>query len=120
MVSIFIVDDDIFLHKVLERILSIGGHTVTSHAYDGAEAVAIFKKLEQKPDIILMDHRMPVMNGVSSTKEILHIDPDVRILFISADETVRTEALECGAIDFLTKPIRSVQLFAAIDKHLGI
>ena len=119
MASIFIVDDDVFLHKVLDRILSIGGHTVTSHAYDGAEAVAIFKELDTKPDIILMDHRMPVMNGVSSTKEILHIDPTIRILFISADETIRTEALECGALDFLTKPIRSVQLFEALDKHLG-
>ncbi len=119
MASIFIVDDDIFLHKVLERILSIGGHTVTSHAYDGAEAVAIFKELVQKPDIILMDHRMPVMNGVSATKEILHIDPDIRILFISADETVCTEALESGALDFLIKPIRSVTLFDSITKHMG-
>jgi CheY-like chemotaxis protein len=118
MASVLIVDDDTFLHKVLERILAIGGHTVAGHAYDGAEAIELFSTANPKPDIILMDHRMPVMNGTSATREIIHIDSSSRILFISADETVRTEALESGALDFLTKPIRSAELFAAIDKHM--
>ena len=119
MVSVLIVDDDVFLHKVLERILSIGGHTVMDHAYDGAEAVEIFNRSNPKPDIILMDHRMPVMNGASATREIKHIDPNTRILFISADETVKSVALEAGALGFLTKPIRSKELFAAIERHMS-
>lgn len=119
MVSVLVVDDDVFLHKVLERILSIGGHEVVAHAYDGSEAVNIFNKLEPKPDIILMDHRMPVMNGASATREIKHIDPNTRILFISADETIKGEALEAGALGFLTKPIRSKELFAAIERHMS-
>ncbi len=119
MGSILIVDDDIFLHKVLDRILSIGNHDVVGHAYDGAEAIDVYIGLNPKPDIILMDHRMPIMNGVTSTREILHIDPDAKILFISADETVKKEAMDAGALDFLTKPIRSVNLFAAIDSHLA-
>jgi len=119
MASILIVDDDAFLHKVLDRILSIGGHTVVGHAYDGAEAVDLFNGFNPKPDIILMDHRMPVMNGASATREIKHIDPNTRILFISADETVKNEALDAGALGFLTKPIRSTELFAAIEKHMS-
>jgi CheY-like chemotaxis protein len=119
VVSVLIVDDDVFLHKVLDRILKIGGHETAGHAYDGAEAIEVFTKLNPKPDIILMDHRMPVMNGVTATREILHIDSSVRILFISADETVLDEALESGALDFLTKPIRSAQLFEAIEKHMN-
>jgi len=119
MASILIVDDDAFLHKVLERILAINGHTVAGHAYDGAEAVEIFTAANPKPDIILMDHRMPVMNGTTATREIMHIDSSTRVLFISADETVKEEAIESGALDFLTKPIRSAELFAAIDKHLN-
>ena len=119
MGSILIVDDDTFLHKVLDRILSIGNHDVVGHAYDGAEAIEVYIGLNPKPDIILMDHRMPIMNGVTSTKEILHINPDAKILFISADETIKKEAMDSGALDFLTKPIRSVDLFAAIDGHMS-
>ncbi|MHA1137281.1 MAG: response regulator [Candidatus Thorarchaeota archaeon] len=119
MPSILIVDDDTFLHKVLDRILSIGNHDVVGHAYDGAEAIEIYNALNPKPDIILMDHRMPTMNGVTATKEILHINPEAKILFISADETVKKEAIDAGALDFLTKPIRSVDMFAAIDRSMN-
>jgi two-component system chemotaxis response regulator CheY len=116
--TILIVDDDNFLHKVLERILTIAGHRVVGHAYDGAEAVERFRQLNPKPEIILMDHRMPVMSGAAATREILGSSPGVKVLFVSADETVRQEALEAGALGFLTKPIRSADLFAAIDAHI--
>ncbi|NHI82789.1 MAG: response regulator [Candidatus Thorarchaeota archaeon] len=117
MVSILIVDDDKFLHKVLEKILIIGGHQVVDHAYDGAEALEKFVKLNPKPDIILMDHRMPVMNGATATREITRLNLDSLIIFISADDTVKEEAMQSGARDFLTKPIRSSELFSVIDKH---
>ena len=118
MASVLIVDDDNFLHKVLERILTIGGHQVIGHADDGAEAIEVYVQLNPKPDIILMDHRMPIMNGTTATRELLHMDPSARILFISADETVKSEAMEAGALGFLTKPIRSKDLFFAIEAHM--
>jgi len=118
MASVLIVDDDNFLHKVLERILTIGGHQVVGHADDGAEAIEVYVQLNPKPDIILMDHRMPIMNGTTATRELLHMDPSARILFISADETVKSEAMDAGALDFLTKPIRSKDLFSAIEAHM--
>ena len=118
MATVLIVDDDSFLHKVLGRILTIGGHQVVGRADDGAEAIEVFAQLNPKPDIILMDHRMPVMNGTTATRELLHMDPSAKILFISADETVKPEAIKAGAIGFLTKPIRSKDLFAAIEAHM--
>ncbi|MFW9919263.1 MAG: response regulator [Candidatus Thorarchaeota archaeon] len=117
MTSVLIVDDDNFLHTVLGRILNIGGHEVVAHAYDGAEAIEKYTQLSQKPEIILMDHRMPVMNGAEATKKILKINPKAKIIFISADESVRRIALTAGALDFLTKPIRSKYLFAIIEKY---
>lgn len=117
MASVLIVDDDTFLHKVLDRILSIGNHEVVGHAYDGAQAIEMFVSLNPKPDIILMDHRMPIMNGVTATREIMHMSSETKILFISADETVKKEAIDAGALAFLTKPIRSADLFAAIDSY---
>jgi two-component system chemotaxis response regulator CheY len=119
MASVLIVDDDQFIHKVLERILVIGGHDVLGHANNGAEAVEQFVQLNPKPDIILMDQRMPVMNGATATREILALDKNAKILFVSADETVKDEALEAGAVCFLTKPIRSAQLFSAINDHIA-
>ncbi len=117
MVSIFIVDDDELIHKVLERLLAAAGFRVSAHAFNGAEAVEKFVQMNPRPDIILMDHRMPVMSGAAATREILALDPSSKILFVSADETVKDEAIAAGALDFLTKPIRSVVLFDMIKKY---
>ena len=118
MITVLIVDDDKFLHKVLERILTIGGHQVVGNAYNGAEAIEKFVQLTPKPDIILMDHRMPVMNGTTATRKLLEMDKSARIIFISADDSVYDEAIDAGAKGFLTKPIRSANLFDALKKFM--
>lgn len=118
MITVLIVDDDKFLHKVLERILTIGGHQVVGNAYNGAEAIEKFVQLNPKPDIILMDHRMPVMNGTTATRKLLEMDKSARIIFISADDSVYDEAIDAGAKGFLTKPIRSANLFDALKKFM--
>ena len=118
MATIMIVDDDVFLHKVLTRILSLGGHKVVEQAYNGTEAIQKYVAMNTKPDIILMDHRMPVMNGTTATRELLQHNSLIKILFISADNSIEQEAIESGAVGFLTKPIRSAGLFSAIEKYL--
>jgi len=117
MVTVLIVDDDKFLHKVLEKIITIGGHQVVGHAFDGAEAIERFVQLNPKPDIILMDHRMPVMTGTTATRKILAMDQTAIIIFISADDSVYDEAIDAGAKGFLTKPIRSANLFDALKQY---
>jgi two-component system chemotaxis response regulator CheY len=84
--------------------------------YNGEEALANFKNSSNEPDIILMDHRMPGKNGLETTKEILSINPQCKIIFVSADYTVRDRALEIGAVDFLEKPIDFTTLFRIIEK----
>ena len=64
-----------------------------------------------------MDHRMPIKNGLETTKEILDIDPKSKIIFISADYTAREQAFEVGAIDFLEKPIDLSTLISVIKKY---
>ena len=59
---------------------------------------------------------MPVKNGLDTTIEILAINPDAKIIFISADYTVREKALKAGAIAFLEKPIDFNTLFNIIEK----
>lgn len=60
---------------------------------------------------------MPLKNGLETTKELLRIDPNCKIIFISADYSVKNEALEQGAIDFLEKPIDFSTLFKLIEKY---
>ena len=85
-------------------------------AINGEEAVEMFNSFNYKPDIILMDYRMPVKNGLQATREILQIDPDTKIIISSADTTVREESLALGVVDFLEKPFTSQSLLNCINK----
>ncbi len=118
MVSIFIVDDDENLHRVYRSFFSMKGFNVIGSAFDGAEAVKIFDTLNPRPDVLLMDYRMPIKDGVSATREIRSIDPASKIIFLSADETAREQALKAGAISFLIKPVRFAHLLQTITKVL--
>lgn len=66
--------------------------------------------MNPKPEIILMDYRMPVMDGIMATKELKRMDPSCRIIFLSADETAMEAALASGASAFKTKPVRIEEL----------
>lgn len=95
-------------------------HEVVAKAFNGEEALEIYKNFQNSLDIILMDHRMPSKNGLEVTKDILAINPDCKIIFVSADYSVREKALTVGAIDFLEKPIDFNTLFNMINKYTQI
>lgn len=114
MVSIFLVDDDENLHRVYKSFFEMKGHSIVASAYDGAQAVEAYAKMNSRPDILLMDYRMPIMDGVTATKEIKRLDPTCRIIFLSADETAQELAIEAGAASFLLKPVRFKHLLQTI------
>ncbi len=96
-------------------MLPIGGHTIVETAYNGQEAVAKFVGLDTKPDIVLMDHRMPVKSGLEATKEIVAHDPGAKVLVISADASVQPKCSQFGAAGFLEKPFAMDLLFKTIE-----
>lgn len=114
--SIFIVDDDKDIQIISKKLLEFLGFEVMGIAINGEEAVEMFNSFNHKPDIILMDYRMPVKNGLQATREILQIDPDTKIIISSADTTVREESLALGVVDFLEKPFTSQSLLNCINK----
>jgi len=116
--TIFLIDDDEALHEIYRDLFAIKGHTLVASAFNGAEAIEIYVKLDPKPDVILMDHRMPIMDGISATKELKRIDPSCKIIFLSADESAMDEALAAGAASFKLKPVSSSDLFEAISQVL--
>jgi len=105
MVTIFIVDDEAILHRLYKDVFSIKGHEVIADAFDGAEAVEKYVTLDPKPDVIILDHRMPNKDGMATMKEILGLEPKAKIVFISADANVREQAMSNGAASFGLKPV---------------
>lgn len=99
-------------------MLKISGFSIINIATNGEEAVNMYKTFSEKPDIILMDHRMPIKNGKEASKEILQIDKSSKIIFASADHTIKESALALGAIGFIEKPFTMKSLIDNIQKAL--
>jgi DNA-binding NtrC family response regulator len=116
--KILIVDDERSLQFFYEKILTIGGFGVAGIASNGKEAVSMFKSFSNKPKVILMDQRMPEMSGIEASKLILQIDSSVKIIFISADASVKEEAISIGAFLFIDKIITVSKLLGAINRAI--
>ena len=116
-VSILIVDDHEVIRRALRSLLSSRPEwRVCGEAIDGKVAVEMVR--DQRPDVVLMDISMPVVNGVQATKIILREFPDIRVLIISQNdpEITRKQAEEIGAAGYVAKADLSRSLLAAIDK----
>ena len=117
----FIVEDDVSLRLLYEKALSLSGHEVIGLAKDGEEAVKMYQNFSEKPDIIIMDHRMPVKNGIEATKEIFNnsIKEKPKVIFASADQTIKDLALSIGVTSFKSKPFTLENLFNNIKKAVN-
>ena len=118
MASILLVEDEFSLVRLYELVLTTFGHKILAVANNGEEAVQKYKNLPYKPDIIIMDHRMPIKNGIEATKEILEIDKGAKIIFASADKEARERAESLGVLSFKSKPFSNEKLIRNIEKAL--
>ena len=116
MARILLVDDERDLLMVYTKLLAMEGHDVIDSASNGKELIQQFSELPLKPDIIIMDYRMPVLDGLVAMKEILKKTPQAKVLFVSAEKRVEKEALESGAIGFFTKPTSIRNLLEEIER----
>ena len=104
MVTIFIVEDDPNVQKIYEKMLRHSSFHIIGMANNGKEAIKMYQSFSKKPDIILMDHHMPVKKGLEAATEILRINSESKIVIVSADNNVKDKALSLGVKKFLTKP----------------
>ncbi len=111
---ILIVDDQDGPRKTLKSALLNSGYEVIGEGRTGKEAIEFSKGL--KPDLILMDVKMPEMDGITAAKEINQRLP-VPIIICTAkrDEATIKRAKEAGVMGYLTKPIREEELKATIE-----
>lgn len=119
MASILIVDDAKFMRITLTEIITRANHTVAGEAGNGKEAYELY--VLEKPDLVLMDITMPIMNGIEALRQITHNYPDAKVIMCSAigQQKMVVEAIECGAKDFIIKPFDENRVHEAINRVLG-
>ncbi len=119
--SVLIVDDDKTNRLILTTLIKKLNYHVIS-AINGEDSIRKFKS--DKPDIILMDVMMPIMNGYDAAVEIKRLcgDAFVPIIFLTAitDENALAKCIEYGGDDFITKPYNSVIIKAKIDAMVRV
>ena len=109
-----VVDDDPTFGAMLEQALNDEGFDVVGVAMNGRDAVTLARSA--KPDAIMLDVRMPILDGLSAGREIRSFDPHVRLVLLSAydDPTLKREAAAIEAADFLVKGCRLADLIDAL------
>ena len=113
--SIQIVEDDHSAATILKLLLQGHGYEIVGTAVNGQIAVEQYISFPNKPDIVLMDYRMPIKNGIEASIEILKICNQTKIIFTTADETIKEKALKIGAFDFVAKPFDFDELLSTIN-----
>lgn len=115
MIKVLLVDDQQILAEGIKSVLETNKDIkVAGIALDGAKAVEMCVKL--KPDVVLMDIRMPNMNGVVATKHIKETNPDIKIIILTTfdDSDYILSAINNGASGYLLKDIGSTALIDAV------
>ena len=114
--NILVVDDAMFMRKMLEGILTKHGHTIVGEASNGKEALNVYKKCH--PDLVTMDITMPEVDGIEGVKLIKAFDKDANIIMCSAmgQQAMVIDAIQAGAKDFIVKPFDEGRIISAISK----
>lgn len=116
---ILVADDHKFVRGGLVKIIKAAGHTEVIEAENGREAVELFSA--QKPDLVLLDMQMPLLNGIEACREIRALNSDVKIAMLTMHEAedVRQTALEAGADEFMLKSEAPQKLKELISRLIG-
>ena len=112
---IVLVDDQPLVRNGIASLLRARGHDVAGEAGDGQEALELVRRA--RPDLVLMDLRMPVLDGLSATRLLKTEFPRVKVvvLTVSDDEQDLVEAVKSGAHGYLLKDLEAEEFFEALD-----
>ena len=118
MIRVYIVDDHELVRNGVKRLLADASSIkVIGEAGRGEDAVAYVRdEANRMPDVILMDIQMPGIGGMEATRKILHLNPDIKIIALTAyvDEPFPSRLLQAGAAGYLTKDTGADEMIQAI------
>ncbi len=117
--KVLIVDDASYMREMIKDILSKYGYEIAGEAEDGGQAAEKYTSL--KPDLVTMDIVMRDKSGIDGVKEITKLDPDAKILMISAmgQQAMVVDAIQAGAKGFVIKPFKPEVLLEEVKRILG-
>jgi DNA-binding NarL/FixJ family response regulator len=116
---LLLADDHALFRSSLRSLLETRGLEVVGEAVDGRQAVDLAVRL--RPDMVLMDLSMPVLNGIEATKQLAERAPEVKVVVLTAsmeDEDL-FEALRAGAQGYLLKNLEAESFFSLLDRALA-
>ena len=118
-VRLLIADDEPLIRETLAELLIEEGFDVVGHASDGEEAVRAVTDL--RPDVVIIDVRMPILNGIEATRRIVGELPGTLVIALSAydDPALASAAREAGAVDYVAKGTPSRELVDRIRAALS-
>jgi DNA-binding NtrC family response regulator len=117
--KILIVDDELGIRNLLKRVLKGEGYDIREA--DNGEA-AIEMAMEDLPDLVLCDIKMPIKDGIATLQELKDISQNVEVIMLTAHSTVENavQAMKLGAADYIKKPFDVEELKVVIEKTLGV
>lgn len=117
--KIMITDDALFMRVTLKNILVANGYEVAAEATNGQEAVDKYAAV--RPDVVLMDITMPVMDGITACRTIKSAYPQANVVMCTAmgQRNMVIEALQAGAKDFIVKPFQPDRVIESLKKLIG-
>ena len=115
---IYLVEDDVSQRESIESILNFIGYNISSFS----NANAFLKNKIQRPGVLVTDMQMPDISGVELQEQLLQLNIDIPIIFISGEASISQsiKAMQQGAIDFLVKPFDADQLIQVVKKACGL
>jgi two-component system chemotaxis response regulator CheY len=116
MNRLLIVDDALFMRKMILAVALEAGWEVVGEAGDGAEAVRLYQQLH--PDLVTMDLVMPVMGGLEALRQIRGLDPQAKVVVVTAldQKQALMDSIREGAIDFIVKPFERQRVLNLLAK----
>lgn len=119
MTDVLLADDHQLLRQALRRAFEDAGLTVVGEAADGAEALRLAEEL--RPDVVVMDVTMPVLDGVEATRRLHRQFPGLAIVVLTmhGEEALRREAVDAGASGFLTKDVSMHDVIRTVVEAAG-
>jgi putative two-component system response regulator len=121
-IKVLAVDDDIINLKLLKSMLmKLPNVSEVLEAKNGEDALKILKS-RTDINLILLDIIMPIMNGIEMLKIVRSDESlsNIPVIVLTTDETKKSEALECGANDFIMKPVREKNVSEKIARLINI
>ncbi len=112
---ILIIDDEVEILTLFKDFMEVFGHKVEI-AIDGQSGLEKFKNTNF--DLVIMDYRMYGRDGIQVSKDIWGIDKDAKILFVSADSSIKEKTIGMGAVGFLLKPFDLEDIINSVKKYV--